>query len=238
MTTIGRLSLILAVSFVAIAPARAGWLSNLNPFASKQSSSDSGSGSASSERVAPGSSASLSKSLGSSKYNSKTSSMPSAGTTVVPQLNNKPMHPVNSVTPALQSSPSLLSRIGSAPSNLFSKTKSLFAIQRRPRHQRNSCLESPRADRSSRIAVRPPESSPAPPRNSSPGRGPVSNGRTSGANGLAIPASSGNGLDLAGSAWTSGGHKRLRGGHSRARQPAENRERIHRPATAGAVVDR
>ena len=82
--------------------------------------------------ASPGSSASLQSSLGSSKYNSKTPVRLGRARTVVPQLNNKPIHPVNSVTPANQSSPSLLSRIGSAPANLFSKTKSLFSKSQPP----------------------------------------------------------------------------------------------------------
>lgn len=129
MKAIGILSLIFAAMVMVVSPAHAGWLSNLNPFASKQSSSDatadSTSGSSKSTAT-PGSSASLNSALGSSKYSSKTPSG-SGGTTVVPQLNNKPIHPVNSVTPASPSSPSLLSRIGSAPASLLSKTKNLFS---------------------------------------------------------------------------------------------------------------
>lgn len=116
-----RLVIVLSVLLCA-APARAGWLSNLNPFASKKSADDE----TSTKGAPPGSSASLSTALGSSKYNSKIVSGAS-GTTSVQQLNGKPIHPANSVTPVGPKGPSLLSRIGSAPANLFSKTKSLFS---------------------------------------------------------------------------------------------------------------
>ncbi|HEX3998051.1 MAG TPA: hypothetical protein VHX65_05835 [Pirellulales bacterium] len=123
MKTIGKLFLGLGV-LVAASPAQAGWLSNLNPFASKTSSSDD---SGTEKNLSqPGSSASLSTALGSSKFNSKLPSG-SGGATIVPELNGKPIHPVNSVTPASPSGPSLLSRIGSAPANLFAKTKGLFS---------------------------------------------------------------------------------------------------------------
>lgn len=135
MKAIGQLFLLLGVMLLAISPARGNWLSNLNPFASKSSSSDSASDGSSKTGAPPGSSASLQSSLGSSKYNSKTPAG-SGGSTVVPQLNNKPIHPVNSVTPANQSSPSLLSRIGSAPANLLSKTKNLFSKSPPPPPQR------------------------------------------------------------------------------------------------------
>lgn len=115
MKTITML-LIFAGSLVAFAPsARAGWLSNLNPFAKKSADGD----------AASSSSATLSNALGSSKFNSRSTSG-AMGQTVVPELDGRPIHPVNSMAPAAPKGPSLFSRIKSAPGNLLTQTKGLF----------------------------------------------------------------------------------------------------------------
>jgi hypothetical protein len=128
-------ALVLGLSLAGAPSARAGWLSNLNPFASKQTADDD-----SSKRDTSAAAAPLSGALGSSKYDRKVSAG-SGQSTTVQQWNGTPIHPVNYTDPAPK--PSLLSRIGSAPSNLFKKTKSLFSKSPPPQTMQKRSLGTP-----------------------------------------------------------------------------------------------
>jgi len=62
------------------------------------------------------------------KAPSSPSKKPNANSSSVPQLNGKPIHPP-SAPPA---QPSMLSKIGSAPANMWSKTKQVFTPAPKP----------------------------------------------------------------------------------------------------------
>jgi hypothetical protein len=128
-------ALVLAVSLAGAPSAQAGWLSNLNPFASKQSADDD-----SSKRDTSAAAAPLSGALGSSRFDSKVSAG-SGQSSTVQQWNGKPIQPANYATPAPKQS--LLSRIGSAPSNLFKKTKGLFSKSPPPQTMQKRSLGTP-----------------------------------------------------------------------------------------------
>jgi hypothetical protein len=53
---------------------------------------------------------------------------PNANSSSVPQLNGKPIHPPS----AAPAEPSMLSKIGSAPANMWSKTKQVFTPTPKP----------------------------------------------------------------------------------------------------------